>query len=315
VLSTLASRFGAAHIEHAFNRFDDNGSGQLDAVEFERMAAANGFGVGARAIFRELDDDFSGHVSVRELLSTLKARQQGLSPAQQLALSTVWAPDETAHAPSKLDTRSWRITAKDVAGVRAQLTALVDGSGASVADMMRLFDRDVSAEILIDDGEFLTAMRDHCGFKGNPLLLHDVFRSIDDNDSGQIGFNEMFEFLRGYRHSLDQRTKPVPACMPIVPPPDATWELEDVAWDVETLRDLMAAALAKYEVGSATELLAAWDSDGDRSLNSQEFVHKVRTPFAHAPFAPHASRRDVLGAPFHTRPLRRRLVSTYCVYC
>lgn len=59
-----------------------------------------------------------------------------------------------------------------------------------------------------------------------------VFDTIDTDRSGYIGFDEMFEFIRGRRHSLDRRSQRVKH-LSIAPPPGAVWSLEDVEWEPE----------------------------------------------------------------------------------
>jgi hypothetical protein len=62
---------------------------------------------------------------------------------------------------------------------------------------------------------------------------------------GVIGFDELFEFVRGRRHTLDRRSKRVRG-MRLEPPPSIS--LEEIAWDVEALRTLLRAMLDSYEV-------------------------------------------------------------------
>lgn len=50
--------------------------------------------------------------------------------------------------------------------------------------------------------------------------------------------DELFEFIRGRRHSLDKRNKPLRA-MRMLPPEGSRHSLEDLVWDTETLRILM----------------------------------------------------------------------------
>lgn len=100
-----------------------------------------------------------------------------------------------------------------------------------------------------------------------------------DAGSGKIGFNELYEFLRGTRHSLDRRSLAVPKSMPIAPPDGAVWRLEDVAWDVDVLRVLVVAALERHECTSAAQILHAWDLNADGFVNLEEFAYKMRTTF------------------------------------
>ena len=55
---------------------------------------------------------------------------------------------------------------------------------------MRLhqFDDDLPGELLIDDVEFCKCMKNTFGFRGPQRVLMEVFRTMDSDGSGQIGF-------------------------------------------------------------------------------------------------------------------------------
>ena len=61
-------------IEEIFRRYDTDMTGSLDELEFQRVAEDMGFGTVAHEMFMSLDDDLSGTVSYRELLSSLQKR-------------------------------------------------------------------------------------------------------------------------------------------------------------------------------------------------------------------------------------------------
>lgn len=122
------------------------------------MATELGVGAGAAAIFAELDDNGSGTVTYSELAEALAQRQARLSTeTQQLLAHSMWgstaAPDAAENAAPKVDTRGFKISARDVAGVKQQMQQQVAASGAHVADVLRLFDMDAGCERLIDDME------------------------------------------------------------------------------------------------------------------------------------------------------------------
>lgn len=280
-LSSMAHKHGASTLEQVFAKYDANGSGILDVVEFEEMAASVGFGAGAGAIFRELDEDNSGSISCKELMEALTGHQKQLSTdTKNLLAQAMWTdappPGGSVAVETKIDTRKWKITARDVAGVRKQMQDQIAASGVSVADILRLFDEDAGDEKLIDYMEFMNGMREHFSFKGNAFLIQDIFNSIDKDRSGKFGFDELFEFLRGFRHSLDARVN-IPKHMPIVPPDDVD-TLDEIAWDIETLRIQMASVLNLHKV-TCGPLFKVWDKSGDGKLGQSEFVHHVHDTF------------------------------------
>lgn len=73
-------------------------------------------------------------------------------------------------------------------------------------------------------------------YRGSAHIVFDVFRTLDTDGSGQIGFDELFEFVHGKRHSLDTRSQRGHRRL-LEPPPGLT--LDTMIWDVETLRTLL----------------------------------------------------------------------------
>ena len=86
------------------------------------------------------------------------------------------------------------------------------------------------------------------------------------------------QFVRGFRHSLDHRSKVV-STLRLQPPPGATFPLREIVWDLETLRILMQQMLVRSHLGPA-DVIRAWDKSGDSELNLEEFVENVRHFFA-----------------------------------
>lgn len=122
------------------------------------------------------------------------------------------------------------------------------------------------------------------GFIGMPHTLSDVFAAINTSRSGKIDYDEFFEFVRGYRHALDARARnEVVRALSLSVPPDADFELAEIAWDVEpsafesveSLRILMQQMLLRSSI-TPSDLLRAWDRSGDKQLDKREFVSNVK---------------------------------------
>jgi len=177
-----------------------------------------------------------------------------------------------------LQAASWRITGGDAASVRKQLQEQLAQSGAMVADLIKLFDDDNNGELLIDDMEFHKAMKKRFGWRGMPWVLDEVFRSIDSDGSGEIGFDELFEFVRGRRHALDRRTKCVRA---MALQSDEAYALSELVWDSDELRRQINLMLERSHVSTA-DLLRAWDRSGDGRLSEVEFISSVADLFISA---------------------------------
>lgn len=287
-LSGVAATYGARDLKRLFSTYDVNKTGTLDPMEFEQMLSDAGFGHAAREIFRALDDNNSGTVSYRELFANpprLASAVANASASAAAVLAGLAWPCQVKEKGSNSKTacsvidklRGSRITAMDAKGVCAQLREQIAASGATVAEVLSVFDIDAGNEMLIDDMEFFSALKTHFGFRGTIFVADQAFKLIDKERRGTLGFDELFEFLNGKRHLLDSRSKRVQR-MPFTLPADATYTFMDVKWDAELLRVLIEATLAQHNVSTAN-LVRAWDRNGDRTLDRHEFISRVRSTF------------------------------------
>jgi len=55
----------------------------------------------------------------------------------------------------------------------------------------QIFDHDAGNEMVIDDVEFASAMRDKFGYKGPSHALSQLFAFLDTDHGGAIGFDEL----------------------------------------------------------------------------------------------------------------------------
>ena len=78
-LANASAQHGANALRVAFEKYDVDGTGHLDAIEFAKACEDLGFGAVAHQIFRSLDDDGSGTVSASPLLSSCLLIQSYLS--------------------------------------------------------------------------------------------------------------------------------------------------------------------------------------------------------------------------------------------
>ena len=190
-LSNAVQSHGTVSLQLAFEQYDKDGGGYLDAFEFGKACTDLGFGAVAEDLFNSLDRDGSGHVSYRELISSLTTAS-GLDDEDKVlitafvnTLANGRSSEDQEAVQARVDTSKWRIRASDAVGVRTELQRLLRESGGFVADLLRLFDQDESAvaggplRLLIDMGEFGVVMRDQFGFRGNSGVLVEIFESLD----------------------------------------------------------------------------------------------------------------------------------------
>ena len=202
-LKTVAGSEGKHALQIAFERFDTDKTGLLDAMEFEDLAKSLGFGAVAHSIFVMLDEDGSGFLSYKEVIDGL-TNEANNDPKTKAMLTTLALTHVSAQSGSgeeaagtrkkKIDTTGWVIRGHGMASVRTELQRLLKQSGARVADLIALFDEDCDpSSVTIDDGEFKRAMHEF-GYRGPQTVLYDIFRSMDSDNSGEIGFDELCEF-------------------------------------------------------------------------------------------------------------------------
>ena len=285
-LHNASVKYGQHALEQAFKKYDGDHSGLLDSAEFEAVCADMGFDTVAMKIFNTLDGDDSGFVAYKEVLDLAEKEVPTDPEVKGLLTALCHSFDEASHAESAksvVEANGWILHGHDAATVQQELRAKLRESGGLVGDLVMLFDQDSGVDMCIDDIEFHSAMRERFGFKGPEHVLQEIFRLLDSDGSGTIGFDELFEFVQGHRHSLDHRSKAVRE-MRLEPPPGARYSLDDVQWDLESLRLLVGQMLERCQMGVG-HLMAAWDKNGDRSVDRGEFVANMQTFFKGRPHA------------------------------
>ena len=277
-LANAVTTNGENSLLAAFAFYDRDKKGSLDAREFEQLAKAMGFGLVANEIFNGFDVDGSGAISYQELISSLQHKIPGDTGCQRMLLSLVhsWNLEVSQQASSALDTSGWSFRGNDVDTVRSELQALLLKSGGNVVDLIKIFDQDADTELQIDDVEFATAMR-NIGYRGPPHVLSQLFASLDIDNDHKVGFNELFEFVRGRQHCLDERQKTVRA-MQLEPPHGADYTLDQIQWNVPTLRYLLQQMLEQCGL-SVTHLMRAWDVSRDGLLSERELISNMKSFF------------------------------------
>jgi len=182
--------------------------------------------------------------------------------------------------------------------VRDELQGHVRQCQFMIADVVRLLlDDEAQHEPTMDIMQWHKAMKSSFRFIGTPWVLDDVFKCIDFDSDGEICFDELWEWCRGYRHPFDRRVDrraqrardlviepPAPHYAPGEPAP-AGIPLERIQWDVPTFQRQLWGNLERARV-STTDLCRAWDKSGavgaKPALDKAEFLKMVRGLFRHA---------------------------------
>ena len=284
-LANASEQFGASALGIAFEKYDLNGSGTLDNVEFQHACQDLGFGTWADNIFKALDVDRSGTLSYSELVRPLTTTLPVDADAKAFLTALVCslnAASEEEGAKAVLDTSEWRILGTDTLQIKSELQTLALRSGGHVADIITLFcDSSSSPDltrldlIKIDESDFIRCLRTSFGYRGPGRLLLELFDALDTDGSGCVGFQELYEFIRGKRHRLDQRRRLSSNDMRLVPAegtvPVGT-RLDDLAWDASVLRSLLREMLKRCQpAAGAEELIRSWNGTR-RGLSRSEFI-------------------------------------------
>ena len=200
-LTDASRQFGSSALETAFKKYDTDKSGYLTSITFGNAARDMGFGAVAHDIFKALDTDGSGTLSYAELAEALPKAPPAESKAKHMLVALAWGRRElTSDGVSipgasaihqSVDTSSWVVQGKDAETVQAELRALIHQSGAHVVDVLQLFDDDRDFSRRIDDVEFYKTMKNTFGYKGKLSVVRDVFRHLDKDGNGTIGFDEL----------------------------------------------------------------------------------------------------------------------------
>ena len=119
-------------------------------------------------------------------------------------------------------------------------------------------------------------MRTTFKFTGQTRVLDEIFRAIDTDCSGMIGFDELYEWLYGHRHSLDSRRN-VEIDMRLQLPREANGTspgmgLDAVAWDAEVFRVLVQQMLMRCRI-DPPYLLAEWTQLGRMAVQEAYIGH------------------------------------------
>jgi Ca2+-binding EF-hand superfamily protein len=288
--ATLEDGIGA--LESAFELYDTDSNGKLDALEFKNACKDMGFGgQAAHELFHAIDRDGTGNIDYREIVDSLAASSP-VEPETKVMISAFvrTLACERVDQPKKkrLNTKHWSFKGATPASVQQELRALLRRSGGFVADLIRLFDEQRMSDedtggplrLRVSERDFRRCMVYELGFRGKQETLGEIFSSLDLARTGEIGFDELYEWIKGRRHSLDPRAK-APIRLELELP--ARISMDQVVWDVEVLRVLMADMFKRFRASPA-DLLQLWRCTNGRGMNRrglsrEDFLALMRESF------------------------------------
>ena len=280
-LHNTAELHGPDVLALIFGKYDPDNSGQIELDEFQSACDDLGFGLVAQQVFRMLDPDGSGTISLDELTSAVQMGMPTDAESKKLltSMATTFDSESKAETAATLSrSKEWVVKGSSVAELTHHMRKLISESGAAVIDVVRKFDVDADRSLLIDQMEFYNALRNEFGYRGPVSLIFALFRALDEDGSGEIGFDELYEFIRGKRHSLDYRNKKVRDLTMAPPPDESEYTLSDIDWTEASLRLMFHKMLTRSKLG-ALDVIKAWDNDGNGEVQLKEFLQHLGALF------------------------------------
>lgn len=190
----------------AFERFDNDGSGEISVVELDQMLRHLGYAVkldDIRDLVAKVDENSSGQLDVREFLKLMRLfRQRDLVGVKK-----------TFNACARHTTGL--LPVKDLANALKELGHDVseDIIQSAPADM------DFDAFVALVDAQravFVKKERKKCGFDDEEMFnLYESFSCFDQNNSGDIDVLELEHVLREFGWQPRSKTEQIDLCRKI----------------------------------------------------------------------------------------------------
>ena len=212
--------------------------------------------------FLELDPDESGSISTDEIMHIIGKR--GVS---RDAKRFLYALASGANDKVDLDVSTWKMPTSSVFGVREALSQHLqehDPPG-KISDLFFLMSNGNGGTL--DKDQFRTAMR-RIGLSHKPVtnaLFEELFNSIDQDRSGQVGQYELVQWMSGAVSNAN-KVRSLVLMKPDSPPDE---------WNSDTLRLSLQQTLMKAHL-APVNLLLAWDADQGGQMERKEFVRNMK---------------------------------------
>eukprot|EP00900_Chrysochromulina_parva_P015581 jgi/Chrpa1/24023/Chrysochromulina_OHIO_Genome00006235-RA len=261
-------------LESLFKKYDTTGEGLLDANEFALAVEDLGFSATfAHDLFVDLDDDNSGAVSYSEITQTLKARVGELGADSKKLLTSLafhdshaWNAAQKALKATQASTAS-ELKGPDAESLRKQLQELLAANAMRDSDLYNLLTMPLvrgDPSQPLTKNTFVRGIQE-LGYSGAPGMLVNLFKRIDSDKTGIIGFAELREWMTGKmrRTTRARETHLLYGLKGVT--------LRDIKWTPKRLRREMVRMLQRAQL-APIDMVRAWDPNNDMTFSKQEFL-------------------------------------------
>ena len=176
-------------VQDIFRSYDSSGDGKLNLKEFCSVVENLGFGDVGHALFKELDPDGSGTVSLVELQTRLRGRRGNYSrDCKQLLTAMSFQKLEQEGPKKMIFSESWSAaTAEEVRETLRKRTAQQLGRPF---DCWTALLAGTGTKRRMTRTQFETAMRKATAYNGPADLLDEAYAMMDDDSSNTISIDE-----------------------------------------------------------------------------------------------------------------------------
>ena len=253
-----STRAAGAPLLLLFQKADRDNDGALSFAEFTALARKLGVQDRAREIFSELPHNDDGTVSFEKVMKVATSVKVKEKPA---LCSFLMAMEWMKLDNTPVDFTGWSFGC-DEFGVespsqaRKELRQLLEAKGVRLAEVFETIDS--SDDNMINFDEFLQGMQ-IMGFQGSIRILHQIWASIDEDNSGEVIFEELNAWLKG--RSIGKRGRLNAAKRLTLT--DRVNAIQ-TPWDVDKLRTELCTLLEGANVG-VVDLLDTWTTNASIS--------------------------------------------------
>lgn len=270
-LCAAIRRAGTNGILSIFRRFDADSNGSFGLIEFERALDEMGFGDAAAAIFASHAES-----SLISYLALLKFADMRMSQPSMRAFVTALAADGML----KVDSTGWIFGGKDAKRVREELCRLLHIHRVKLSKLFEKMDDDSS--FFLTPKEFTKAFNE-LGYNGMPETIDEIFHIIDQDSSGQVGFDELSAWVHGRKIVAGPRNVEKAAKLSLTSRLQASFDAGDDGWTDKRLQSELRSLLAEEGL-RAIDLLKAWDKyneagskEADDKISQKEYLVAMKT--------------------------------------